>query len=236
MHRGIKEENGMKVIEVRDLCFGYERADVLHSVSFSIQSGDFAAVIGSNGAGKSTLLKLITGLLEPDGGSVKLFGTELSEFREWSKVGYVPQNSTYLGSNFPATALEIVKSNLFSQIGFLHFARKIHKQQALEALGTVGMQEMANRMLGSLSGGQLQRVMLARVLVNQPEILLLDEPTTGLDEHAAKSLYELLQHLNRDHGITVVMVTHDVERASRYVGRVLTLGREGMLEQRRQNR
>lgn len=225
------EKNG-EVIGADHLSFSYGKVPILKEVGFSIQSGDFVGIIGSNGAGKSTLLKLITGLLPPSGGSIRLFGTELPKFRDWSKIGYVPQNGAYAGSSFPATALEVVKLNLFSQIGFLRFPKRRHREQALRALRMVGMQDYAGRLIGNLSGGQMQRVLIARVLVNSPQVMLLDEPTNGMDEKAAGSLYELLQHLNRKHGITIVMVTHDVERASRYLRRVFTLGEEGLLETR----
>lgn len=223
----------MEVIGSDRLSFGYERALVLKNVSFSVQSGDFAGIIGSNGAGKSTLLKLMTGLLVPTEGNIRLFGTPLSQFHDWSRIGYVPQNGAYAGSNFPATALEVVKLNLFSQIGFLRFPKREHTKKALDALRMVGMEDYAGRMIGNLSGGQMQRVLIARVLVNSPQVMLLDEPTNGMDENAAASLYELLRHLNREHGITVVMVTHDVERASQYLGRIFTLHTEGLLETRR---
>lgn len=222
----------MEVIGASRLCFGYDRTPILENIGFSIQSGDFVGIIGSNGAGKSTLLKLMTGLLNPTGGNIRLFGTELSQFHDWSRIGYVPQNGAYAGSNFPATALEVVKLNLFSQIGFLRFPRREHKKMALDALRMVGMQDYAGRMIGNLSGGQLQRVLIARVLVHSPQVMLLDEPTNGVDANAAKSLYELLRHLNREHGITIVMVTHDVERASQYLGRIFTLRTQGMLETR----
>lgn len=219
-----------EVIGVQKLSFGYDRAVILRDISFSVRSGDFVAIIGSNGTGKSTLLKLLLGFLVPSSGEIRILGAEPSQFKDWPKIGYVAQNGAAAGSSFPATALEIVKAGLYSQIGFLNFPKRENTKQALEALDQVGLRPQARKLFGSLSGGQQQRVMLARVLAGRPRILLLDEPTTGIDSNAAQSLYELLQRLNRETGITIVMVTHDVERASGYAGRMLSLGREGILE------
>lgn len=220
----------MKIIEAENLSFSYGRIPVLDSARLTVQSGEFVGIIGSNGAGKSTLLKLMLGLLEPAGGSIRLFGTEASRFREWGRVGYVPQNGAEKAGGFPATAAEVVKSGLYPQIGFLRFPKRAHAEMALEALRLVGMEQCAKRPIGSLSGGQQQRVLLARVLVTRPELLLLDEPTAGIDEDAAQSFYGLLARLNQN-GITVAMVTHDVERASRCVSRLLLL-KDGKIERK----
>nr|WP_319487317.1 metal ABC transporter ATP-binding protein [uncultured Caproiciproducens sp.] len=222
----------MNIITIKDLCFQYENISVLSHISLSVEHGDFVGIVGSNGAGKSTLLKLMLGLLKPNSGSIRLCGQEITQFKEFSKVGYVPQNSSSLAAGFPATVEEIVKANLFSQIGFLHFPTPKHTALVQLALETVGMQEYAKRMISELSGGQQQRVMLARVLVNSPQVLLLDEPTTGVDLNAAEALYTLLQQLNREKGITVVMVTHDIERISRLAKRVLRIDHNGILEEK----
>ena len=221
----------MNLITITDLTFGYENGSVLSHVSLTVENGDFVGIVGSNGAGKSTLLKLMLGLLKPESGSIRLLDRELSEFRDYSKIGYIPQNSSALAAGFPATVEEIIKANLFSQIGFLRFPAKKHTRLVYQALETVGMQDYAKRMIGELSGGQQQRVMLARVLVNEPIILLLDEPTTGVDFNASEALYTLLDRLNRENGITVVMVTHDVERVSRLAKRLLRIDHNGVLEE-----
>lgn len=219
----------MKVMEAENLSFSYGKIPVLDSARMTVRSGEFTGIIGSNGAGKSTFLKLTLGLLEPTGGSIRLFGTEAARFREWGRIGYVPQNGTEKAVGFPATVEEVARSGLYPQTGFLHFPKKEHGEKVREALRLVGMEPYAKRPVGSLSGGQQQRVMLARVLVNRPELLLLDEPTTGIDTETARSLYALLTRLNRENGITIVMVTHDVERASRCVSRLLLL-KDGKIE------
>jgi len=219
-----------KLIEVKNLCFGYGSERILNKINFSVRQGDFTAIIGSNGTGKSTLLKLLLGELTPEEGSISLLGEDIKSLNKWYKIGYVPQNSVSNGGGFPATALEIVKANLYSQIGFMNFPKKEHTQKAIYALQLVGMENYAKSLIGNLSGGQRQRVMLARVLVNEPEIMLLDEPTTGVDVKSAEVLYELLSKLNNEKLLTIVMVTHDVARASLYVSRTLCLENGTMIE------
>jgi zinc transport system ATP-binding protein len=217
-----------KAIEVENLSFRYGSEPVFQGIRFSLALGDIAALIGSNGTGKSTLLKIMLGELPPSTGSVRLLGQDVRKFRDWPKVGYVPQN--HAASGFPATALEIVKANLYSQIGLMRMPRRVHTQKAMHALELAGMAEHAGRLIGDLSGGQQQRVMLAGVLVNDPAVMLLDEPTTGIDEKAADSLYALLQDLNQKMGLTVLMVTHDVSRASCYAQRVFCLEHGSLME------
>lgn len=215
------------LIEASDVSFRYQNEPVLKKVSFSIKQGDFAAIIGPNGTGKSTLMRLLLGELVPTAGSIRLFGQEVSRFRDWPKVGYVPQNSLQASSGFPATAEEIVLANLFSKIGLLRFPKKEHRERAMEALALVGMEGYAKRLIGEMSGGQQQRVMLARVLVAEPKLMLLDEPTAGVDTPTIAALYELLAKLNRQ-GLTIMMVTHDIARSADCVSRVLCL-EEGTL-------
>jgi zinc transport system ATP-binding protein len=212
-----------EIIRADNLRFQYGDAPVFSQVAFSVYRGDFVAVIGANGAGKSTLLRLLLGELVPTSGDIRLFGRDVRRFDAWAKIGYLAQNGLRSGANFPATAEEIVTANLFSQIGFLRFPKKTHKEKALEALAQVGMADCAKRMIGELSGGQRQRVLLARVLAGDPELLLLDEPTNGVDAETVASLFALLTRLNRERGLTVVMVTHDAARASDYVSRILCL-------------
>ena len=218
------------VIEVDNLGFSYGNEPIFTNIGFSVHNGDFAAVIGSNGSGKSTLLRLILGELAPSSGNIRLFDQDIRRFRDWPKIGYVPQNSLQSWANFPATAEEIVKANLFSQIGLLRFPKKEHRDKTRRALELTGMEAYSKRLIGELSGGQQQRVMLARVLVNDPEIMLLDEPTTGVDSKTVDSLYELLSRLNRESGLTIVMVTHDIGRAENYVSRVLCLEEGSLVE------
>lgn len=218
------------IIDVKDVSFGYGRELIFSKIEFLIEKGDFVAIIGSNGTGKSTLLNLLLGELSPCSGSISLFDQDIQKFNKWSKIGYIPQAGLLTKSNFPATAEEIVQANLFSQIGLLKFPKKEHRDKTQKALEAVGMSSYSKRLIGELSGGQQQRVLLARVLVNEPEVMLLDEPTNGVDAPSVRSMYELLQGLNREKGLTIVMVTHDISKATKYVSRILCLEEGSLIE------
>lgn len=218
------------ILEVNNVTFSYGNEPIFNKIGFSVYKGDFVAVIGPNGAGKSTLLRLMLGELPPASGSIRLFGQDIHRFKNWPRIGYVPQAGLQSSVNFPATVEEIVKVNLFSRIGLLRFPKREHREKTLQTLEAVEMGAYSRRMIGELSGGQQQRVLLARVLVNEPEIMLLDEPTTGVDTQSVQSLYELLRQLNRKTGLTIVMVTHDIVRAVNYVSKVFCLEDGSLVE------
>lgn len=204
----------MSAIEIKGLTFSYGSTPVLEGVDFSLPQGRFAALIGANGAGKSTLIKLLLGELPLTGeaGSIRLMGHDLGQYHDWKAVGYVPQNGMALYKDFPASVEEIIQANLYAQIGMFRFAGKKEKEQVLLALRQVGMEPFRKRLIGNLSGGQQQRVLLARALVNRPRLLILDEPTSGVDEKNTEEFYRLIQSFNREDGVTVFMVTHDRKR------------------------
>lgn len=218
------------LIEVNDLEFYYGQNLIFSNVNFTIDKGDFVSLTGANGSGKSTLVNLLLGEKYPSSGYIKLFNQDIRAFNDWSKIGYVPQTGFGLSKDFPASCEEIVRTNLFSEIGLFKPARKIHKDMAIDALSLVGMKDYANRLIGQLSGGQIQRVMIARVLVNSPEIMILDEPSTGIDAKTVDELYKLLWKLNRDKNITILMVTHDMENTIDYSNRILCLEEGSLLE------
>ena len=205
------------VIAVRGCTFGYNKSPVLENVDFTVEQGVFASVIGSNGMGKSTMQRLLLGELTPRRGEIGLFGVPVRQFHEWFHIGYLPQNAAARAGTFPATAAEIVSTGLYLRGGLFRLPRKPAKERVTAALAAVDMCKHAGRLIGELSGGQLQRVLLARALAGAPRLLLLDEPTAGVDAAAARSLYELLDSLRRERGLTVVMVTHDIARAAGYV-------------------
>ena len=218
------------VIQATDLRFQYAKEPIFSGVSFQIDTGDFVAMTGANGAGKSTLLKLLLGELTPEQGSIQLFGEDIARFRQWPKVGEMPQNGTAVGANFPATVFEIVMANLFSQIGLMRMAKKQHRDLAMAALAQVGMADYAKRPFSMLSGGQQQRVLLARVLVNSPQFMILDEPTAGIDSKGIDDLLCILSRLNHSQQATILMVTHDLARAAQYAGRTLCLEEGSLVE------
>lgn len=210
------------ILEVEDLSFAYAGGSLFSGVGFSLGRGDFVALTGANGSGKSTLLKLILGELAPLSGRIALFGQAPRGIKDFSMVGYLPQNDSS-GLGFPATALEIVSLSLYSSLKFPKFITAAVRAQALEALRLAGMEDYAQVPLSEMSGGQRQRVYLARTLIHTPKLMLLDEPATGVDAEHVTSLYTLLKKLTQETGLCVLMVTHDVARAAGFVDYALCL-------------
>lgn len=194
----------MEVINVENLTFEYPDTAVLKNVSFKLHKGDFLGIIGANGAGKSTLIKIILGLLSPDSGSITLFGSDFSKVR--NKIGYVAQKANSFNSDFPTTVCEVVQANL--RKGLFRRYTKEDNNKVDEALSLVGMLEYKNKLIGSLSGGQQQRVFIARALVSEPELLLMDEPTVGIDAASVREIMSIIKRLNQN-GITIIMTNHD---------------------------
>ncbi|MEE1073473.1 MAG: metal ABC transporter ATP-binding protein [Cellulosilyticum sp.] len=219
-----------EILSLKQLSFGYEDKSILENVNLSIKKGDFVAITGVNGAGKSTLLKLILGILSPKQGEIEILGEPMKQFNKWQKVGYLSQQVLKKHQQFPATCEEIVKANLFSQIGFLRFPTKKHKEKARAALEAVGMAGYEKKLIYQLSGGQQQLVMLAHVLLSEPELIILDEPTTGVDQEAITAFYELLKKLNQEKQMTIIMVTHEMQKSLEYVNRQIYLQEKQVLE------
>ncbi|WP_444685118.1 metal ABC transporter ATP-binding protein [Alkalicoccus luteus] len=213
------------VLELQGVQFGYSSRPVLEDIHLRVAPGSFLGLVGPNGSGKSTLMKLLLGLLEADHGTIKLFGTPVQTFRDWNRIGFVSQKAGSFNSGFPATVFEVVSMGLYGKIGLFRFMKKKHKKRVLEALRLVGMEEYSGRQIGMLSGGQQQRVFIARALVSEPELLILDEPTVGVDADSVKNFYELLKELNREKGITLLLVTHDIGAMSDYVTDVACLNK-----------
>jgi len=211
------------LVTVENVTFGYARLPVLVDVSFSILAGDFLAIIGPNASGKTTLVKIILGLLKPDRGRVFIMGKEVADFEGWSEIGYIPQKATHFDPLFPASAREVVAMALSSNRRLFSRREKDDESAIRHALGVVGMDEFADRPIGHLSGGQQQRVFIARAIVNNPRILFLDEPTTGVDAETQGHFYDLLDRLNEEEGITIVLITHDIGIVNRHVSQVACL-------------
>lgn len=194
----------MNVLAAKNLQFSYGTETILKSVSFDIRKGDYVGLIGQNGSGKSTLLKLLLGLLQPTGGEIELFGESIKKFHDWEKIGYVPQRSGIFDQSFPATVEEIVEMGLLKM--------KDDKKARIEhALEMVEMSHLKDRQLRELSGGQQQRVLIARALVNQPELIFLDEPVVGVDTQSQHNFYQILHRLNKDLNLTLLLVSHDLD-------------------------
>lgn len=226
------------IIELDDVYFQYDRTTVLKNIHFEVCNGEFWALIGPNGSGKSTLIQLILGLLKPTSGSVRLFGQPISSFKQRERIGYVSQKSNAFNAKFPATVLEVVRSGLTRKVGLFKRFTKADEQLAIEALKIVQMEDYKHQNIGELSGGQQQRVFIARALVGKPELLIMDEPTVGIDQQHVASFYTMLNELNRDHGIAIVLVTHEVDIVTELATHVACLNRtmhfHGIREQYKQ--
>jgi zinc transport system ATP-binding protein len=201
------------LVEVERVSFSYGAVPALTGVSLAVNPGDFLALIGPNGSGKSTLVRVMLGLLAPSSGAVRLMGEPVASFRRWDRVGYIPQRAA-AEPGFPATVREVAA---------LGGRGRAPRAAVDEALALAGMEEHAGRRIGALSGGQRQRVFIARALVSSPALLVLDEPTAGVDAAAQQQFYDLLDRLNRERGITLVLVTHDIGVVTRHARQVACL-------------
>jgi zinc transport system ATP-binding protein len=219
-------DNSKAIIEINGLTYRYERENVLEDLHLSVQEGAFLAIVGPNGSGKSTLLKLILGLLKMQKGEIKLFGYNIRSFKEWEKIGFVSQKANSFNTGFPATVYEVVKSGLTKKIGLFRHMKKEHHEKVLEVIDSVGLSPFVKRNIGELSGGQQQRVFIARSLVSNPKLLILDEPTVGVDVENVQSFYEMLGDLNKNLGITLLLVTHDIGTITDKVTDVVCLNKQ----------
>lgn len=211
-------------IELRGVCFAYDRHLVLEDVTLDIAPLDFVSIIGPNGGGKTTLLKLLLGLLEPSRGSVRVFGKPPREAR--MRIGYMPQH-TQLDPLFPATALDVALMGRLRP-GITFGARpSADRAAAMRALAAVGLDDRAAEPFSNLSGGQKQRVLIARALTGDPQLLLLDEPTSNLDIHIESELFSLLREMNQR--MTIVLVSHDVGFVSQLVRTVVCVNRKAVI-------
>ena len=211
-------------VELEDVDFDYGEVRVLEGINLTVEPGDFLGIIGPNGSGKTTLLRIVLGLREPTRGTVRLFGHPPSSFRQWGRLGYVPQKAM-LDPALPATVHEVVATGLVPALGLFGRIGARQRQRIGEVLGHVGMQTHATARIGALSTGQQQRVLIARALVSNPELLILDEPTGGVDPEAQTSFYALLQHLNRERDVTLILVSHDIGVVAKEVTKLACLNR-----------
>jgi zinc transport system ATP-binding protein len=207
-------------IDLRHVSFSYESGRVLHEVSLTIEPHDFLLLVGANGSGKSTLLKVALGLLQPTAGEVRLFGMPATDARARGRVGYVPQRAA-VSARVPATVAEIVVAGRAGRSLLGPYTRG-DREAAARALGRVGMKAFLRRRIGELSGGQQQRVLIARALANEPAVLILDEPTAGVDRDSQVQFARVLRQLHAS-GVTIVVVAHDLGALGRDVTRVLAL-------------
>ncbi len=205
------------VIKIQKLNFCYKVKPILLDVNLNIEENDFIGIIGPNGGGKTTLLKLIMGMLKPHTGSIKIFNKNPKEARD--KIGYVPQQYN-LDKFFPITNLELVLLGFLTKSKFGFFTKK-QKQKAKDLLEKVGLKEFIDKPFGKLSGGQAQRVLIARSLISDPKILILDEPTASIDPESEKAIFDILIKSNKKR--TILMVSHDLNTIIKEVNKVITV-------------
>jgi zinc transport system ATP-binding protein len=211
------------VVELADVSFGYTATPVVSDISLQVDAGEYVAIVGPNGSGKSTLLELILGLLSPGEGRAELFGERAAAFDDGARIGYVAQQAS-ASTGMPITVREVVKMGRFAHVGF---GRLGDEDCAIvdDALETVGMTPFANRRITQLSGGQRQRAFIARALASEAGLLVLDEPTVGVDIESVDAFYDLLERLNGE-GITILLIEHDIGAVVDHADRVVCLNRK----------
>ncbi|WP_049927571.1 metal ABC transporter ATP-binding protein [Halopiger goleimassiliensis] len=218
------EDRSEPLVSVDAVSFGYTSTDVVTNVSLTVDRGEYVGIVGPNGSGKSTLLRLILGLHEPDDGDVELLGHPARAFAEREKVGYVAQDVTENTKRMPITVEEVVLMGRFPHAGFGRVTGT-DREHARQALQTVGIEHLADRKVTQLSGGQRQRTYIARALASEAELLVLDEPTVGVDAESVDAFFDLLGDLNDD-GMTILLVEHDIGAVIEHTSRVVCLNRE----------
>lgn len=205
----------MALLSCNNLSLGYEGKSIISNLGFEVNAGDYLCIVGENGAGKSTLIKTLLGLRDPMEGKIT-FGDGLKK----NEIGYLPQQ-TQVQKDFPASVKEVVLSGCINKCGMSPFFSKKQKEQAKNEMERLGIAELANRCYRELSGGQQQRVLLCRALCAAGRLILLDEPVAGLDPKVTNEMYELIYKLNREDGVTVIMVSHDIGAALSYATHIL---------------
>lgn len=215
-----------EIVSTELLSCSYREGKVLENISFAVQRGDYVGIVGPNGSGKSTLIKALLGLITISAGSAALFGTSLPDFCDWSKVGYLPQSLNLVNPVFPATVHETVGLGLLSLKRFPKRLNRSDNDKICMILDELGISDLRHKLIGELSGGQLQRVLLARAIVNDPELLVLDEPTAALDPETRGRFYAMIADINRSRGVTVLLVTHDSGAIGEYASKMLYLDKK----------
>jgi zinc transport system ATP-binding protein len=216
------------VLELENVNVAYGGVSALEDVSLRVEHGDFVGLVGPNGSGKSTLIKAVFGLV-PFSGVIKIFGEPLNKavkLKLYSRIGYIPQHIFAQAQSFPATVFEVTLTGKVAQKTLFEGFKKDDYQKAANALTLVGMYELKDRRIGELSGGQLQRVFIARAIVNDPELLILDEPTSGVDTFSQAQFYSILEELNKKRKITIILATHDIAAISKLSNKIACINKK----------
>lgn len=209
------------VISLQNISVQYQAIEVLSDISFEVQNGDYIGIVGPNGSGKTTLIRTILGLVKPSRGTVSLLGNNPQTFRSWRSLGYLPQKLQAFNPQFPATVREVVAMGLLAGKKFPKRLEHGDKEKIDKAMTLMDITGIKDKLIGQLSGGQQQRALVARALVNSPELLILDEPTTALDPETRERFFTLLKELNRDRKLTILLITHDIGNIGKYAAKLL---------------
>lgn len=210
----------MALLTCQNVTLGYDNTKIVEHLSFEIHTGDYLCIVGENGSGKTTLMKTLLHLISPMSGSI-----QTGDGLKFNEIGYLPQQ-TVIQKDFPASVREIVRSGCLSRQGLRPFYNREEKGLASENMEKMGISHLANRCYRELSGGQQQRVLLARALCATKKMLLLDEPVAGLDPKVTAEMYGLIEKLNKEDGITILMISHDIASAVRYASHILHINRK----------
>lgn len=215
-----------ELIDVSDITCRQGAVNALEGVSFQVLEGDYVGIVGPNGSGKSTLVKAILGLLPVEDGEITVFGSPVADFSQWERIGYLPQNLGPMNPSFPATVREIVQLGLLAGKRLPRRMDIRDRKKVDQVLELLGIANLENRLIGNLSGGQQQRALLARALVADPKLLILDEPTAALDPEMRDQFYAVVGEMNRKSGTTVLLVTHDTGIIGTHASRMLYLDKK----------
>lgn len=213
----------MNSISIEGLSFDYHGNEVLRDITCDIRQGDYVGIVGPNGSGKSTLIRCILGLNKVEHGTITLFGIPQPAFTAWDRIGFLPQGLQLFNPNFPATVEEVVRLGRLSKKRFPRRFDASDGEAVERAMDLMGISSLGKRLIGELSGGLRQRALLARALVNDPEVLILDEPTTALDPDTRDSFYSTVRDLNINRGTTILLITHDSSTIGLYASKLLYL-------------
>ena len=201
----------MKAVSINNLNFSYSQIPVLKNCNLNVDVGEFTVILGGNGSGKSTLIKLMLGELKTNSGEIKILGKNIEDYVSFKDIGYVPQINIVNKIAFPITCLELVSLNLYEEFGFIKIPKKNHYQKAKDILKKMGMENYINTPVNELLGGLAQRAMISKAMINDPKILILDEPTAGVDKYSKDHFFETIDFLSKKFNVTIIMVTHELK-------------------------
>ena len=218
----------MTLININNLSFAYDQKEILKNINLKLERGEFLAISGENGSGKTTLVKILTKELPIKRGFVEIFGEDINDFDNFQKIGYVPQLNESSNISFPLTCREYVILNLYNNFGKFKRPTRENMKTVEDIFRILNIENLIDKPFNKLSGGQQQRVMIARCLVNKPEVLILDEPTVGIDQVNKEDFLDLLLHLNKKHSLSIIIISHEMEFIKNYVNKVVVL-KEGMI-------